>query len=158
MRIDERVEGRLRECYSGAIAKDSDLITAALAGITKEDTAHLLGLGLFVVGFVVKDVLREDLTDESIRDLADKIVTKQADWIDLGDASEVTAFLKAAATGDRQLAGLGGEDITGLVIVCGAHLLNYYRLDGQRWFQYLDEIWSILESTPEPTSQDDPVA
>jgi hypothetical protein len=149
MRIDERVEGRLRECYSGAIAKDSDRISAALAGITKDDTTRLLGLGLFVVGFVVKDVLREDLTDERIRELAEKIVTKQADWMELGDPSEVAAFLKAAATGDRQLAGLGGEDITGLVIICGAHLLNYYRLDGQRWFQYLDEIWANLEGTPE---------
>jgi hypothetical protein len=150
MKIDERVEGRLRVAYSAAIGKDADQISEALAGITKDETAKFIGLGIFVCGFIVKDVLREELDDDRLLALARDIVKDEADWMDLGDPAVVAAFLKAAATGDHQLAGLDGEDITGLAIVCGAHLLAHYRLGEQRWFQYLDEIWAALEAAPNP--------
>jgi hypothetical protein len=149
MRVDERIEPRLREAYSAVIAKDADRVSAALQGMTAEDTTTFLGLGLFVCGFIVNDIYKESATDENVRELAGKIIAKQSDWMDVGEPEVVTAFLKAAASGDTRLAGLGGEDITGLTIICGGHLLGYYRLNDQRWYEYLDEIWAALEAAPD---------
>ncbi|GAA5198430.1 hypothetical protein GCM10023322_71840 [Rugosimonospora acidiphila] len=144
MPINSQVEERLRKAYSGAIAKDPDAVAGALDGISKEDTASLITMGLYVSGFVANDIYRDGPTDEDFRELASKISEKESDWIDL-DRASVAEFLKVAVTGDVTLGGLGGEDVTGLAVVCGAHLLSYYRLDDQRWYQYLDEIWDSYE-------------
>jgi hypothetical protein len=151
MRVDERIEPRLREAYSAVIAKDADRVSAALRGMSNEDTATFLGLGLYVCGFIVNDIYKESVTDANVRELAEKIIAKQSDWMDIGEPEVVAAFLKAAATGDTRVASLGGEDLTGLTIICGGHLLGYYRLEGQRWYEYLDEIWSAVEAAPDPS-------
>jgi hypothetical protein len=144
MPVNSQVEERMRKAYSGAVAKDSDIVARALDGISKADTGTLIAMGLYVVGFIANDIYRDGPTDEEYQELAVKISDKESDWIDLNRDS-VAGFLKVAATGDATLGGLDGEDLTGLAIVCGAHLLSYYRLDDQRWYQYLDEIWDSYE-------------
>lgn len=149
MRVDDGVEKRLREAYSGAIGKDADRISRTLVGITNEETVTFVGLGLYVAGFIVNDIYPDGPTDDDVRELAAQIIEGESGWMDLGDDDTVARFLKAAATGDTTLGGLGGDDLMGHAIVCGGHLLSHYRLAGQRWYQYLDEIWAIAEAAPD---------
>jgi hypothetical protein len=147
MRLDEQVEARLRKAYSAAIAKKADDVTAALAGITNEQSITMIGLGLYVAGYIVNDIHRDGVTDEKVRALATEIVNGESDWMDLGEVEPVARFLRAAAQGDVEtITRLGPEDATGLVIVAGAHLLAYYRQEGERWHSYLDAILDNYEA------------
>jgi hypothetical protein len=147
MRLDRQVEERLRKAYSAAIGKDTVGVTAALAGITNEDSRKLLGIGLYVTGYIVNDMNRDGLRDDSVRRLAAEIVDGERDWIDLGDADHVVRFLTAAATDDLdEINRLGPEDVTALTIVAGAHLLAHYRQPGERWYRYLDAILDTYEA------------
>jgi hypothetical protein len=144
MPVNSQVEQRLRKAYSGAIAKDSDIVAKALDGISEEETSTLITMGLYVSGFIANDIYRDGPTSKDYQELATKISDKESDWIEL-TRDTVARFLKMATTGDTTLGGLNGEDVTGLAIVCGAHLLSYYRLENERWYQYLDEIWNSYE-------------
>jgi hypothetical protein len=142
MELDDSVEERLREAYSGAISKDPDRISRALEGISPQETATLVDLGLYVFGYIFNEKYQHSLTDDNVRELADKIVARESDWTEAGDADTIGRFVEAAVTGDSTRVGLGAADLTRLVIVCGGHLLAYHRPDGQRWYEYLDEIWA----------------
>lgn len=147
MMVDEQVESRLRAAYGAAIAKRADDVTAALDGITHEQSMSLIGLGLYVVGYVVNDIHRDKPNERDVRGLATEIVNAEIDWIDLGGADLVASFLNAAAAGDAAAIGrLGAEEATGLVIVTGGHLLAHYRQENERWFRYLDAILETYET------------
>jgi hypothetical protein len=148
MTVNRRVEEPLRKAYSAAIGKNSAEVAAALEGVSHEDSLRLVGLGLYVTGYIVNDINRDGITDDNLRKLAIEIIDGEADWMDLGNPDHVARFLKAAANGDLgEVNRLGAEDVTGLVIVAGAHLLAHYRQDGERWYRYLDAILDNYEAT-----------
>jgi hypothetical protein len=145
MDMNDSVETRLRESYGAAISKDPDRMSRAVDDIAPQESATLVDVGLYVSGYIVNDIYWDGLSDDNTRELAAKIVAEESDWIDVGDADTIVRFLNAAVTGDATtVAGLGGENLTRLVVVCGGHLLAYHRPDGQRWYEYLDEIWAPL--------------
>jgi hypothetical protein len=151
MKLDKQVEQRLRKAYSAAIGKDMAGVTAALEGISNEDSRKLLGLGLYVTGYIVNDHNRDGLQNENVRRLATEVVDGEHDWIDTGDADHVAKFLTAAATDDvDEINRLGPENVTALTIVTGAHLLAHYRQPGERWYQYLDAILDQFEVVDGP--------
>lgn len=149
MKVNEQVESALRKAYSAAIAKNADGVTDALAGLTNAQSMELLGLGLYVAGYVVNDIHRDGVTDDKVRALATEIVNDESGWINLGEVDEVARFLRAAAQGDVDTINrLAPEDVTGLVIVAGAHLLAHYRQEGERWYAYYDVILDNYDATP----------
>jgi hypothetical protein len=151
MELDDSVEKRLREAYCGAISKDPDRISRALDGITPQETATFVDLGLYVSGYIVNEIFQHSPTDDNVRELADRIGARESDWTQTGDADTIVRFLDAAVTGDTTRVGLGAADLTRLVIVCGGHLLAYHRPDGQRWYEYLDEICAPLNPCSDTT-------
>lgn len=148
MPVDQRAEERLRAAFSGAVGRKPEKISAALAGVPQSKSQAVIGLALYVVGSVINDATGAAATDDAVRDIAEQLVTGESDWIDVGDIDTVVRFLKAASAGDITAVNrLDTEDLVGLSVVAGAHLLAHYRKEDQRWYQYLDEILNNYEAT-----------
>ncbi|MBM0279470.1 hypothetical protein [Micromonospora tarensis] len=59
---------------------------------------------------------------------------------------DLAELLAAAARGD--ISSLAARaDVVGNTSVLGGFLLTSFRLDDQRWWDYLDEIWVAMEQT-----------
>jgi hypothetical protein len=150
MQIDEHVEEAVREAYRAVIAKDGPRLVNAFRDLSEDDARTAVAYGLFVCGFVVKDVLRDGITEQNLDQLAAAIIASESAWVDLGSAEDLAALLRAAATGDTSFAEVRDrQDVVGKIFVCGGYLLTSYRRDDQHWWDYLDEIWAALEAAPE---------
>jgi hypothetical protein len=150
MRIDERIEGHVRDAFTAVIGRDGDQMTEALRGLNEADSQVAVGLALYVCGFVVNDIYRQGATDAEIHELAKQITQSESSWIKL-DTDSNAKLIRAAATGDGAFGGLGKADVPGLAFVCGGHLLGAFSDEGQPWHEYLDEIWAAAEAAPDPT-------
>ncbi|MGV9214734.1 hypothetical protein ACTFTM_22970 [Micromonospora sp. RB23] len=146
MRIDERVEGAVREAYRAVIAKDGDRLAAAFAGLNDEEAQMAVSYAVFVVGFIVRDVFRNGATEADLSDLADKIIASERTWVDLGARDELAGLLAAATSGNVAASSTARADVVGNTLVAGGFLLTSFRLDDQRWWDYLDEIWAAVEA------------
>jgi hypothetical protein len=143
--IDAAIEERVRAALGAVIDRDGDGMVSALAGLTSNETRHALGLGLFVVGYVVNNIHPDGVTEAEIASLAQQVTESESDWISLNPES-VRLLLTAGAKGDATLRGIDPNDALGLTFVVGGHLLAAYRAEPERWFEYLDEIWAALSA------------
>lgn len=152
MKIDPRIERHVRQAYGAVATKDGAAIAPSFEGLSSQDSAIALGYGLFVVGFIVNDVLRDGVTDEALDGIARRAAESTSSWIDLGARSALVALMRAASKGDASIPDMPVEDLVGLTFVLGGYLLQAYRLDGQHWWEYLDDIWAQAEAMPDPAS------
>jgi hypothetical protein len=150
MQIDEQIEEHVREAYRGVAAEDGARIARAFEGLSPDDAATTLGYGLFVMGFVINDVLRKGATDADLDGIAQRAIETVSGWVDLGDKAAVVALLSAASKGDGSVPGVPPEDVLGNTFVLGGYLLQAYRLDSQHWWEYLDDIWAQAQATQAP--------
>jgi hypothetical protein len=150
MQIDKRVEAQVREAFSGAIGQDGDRMVAAIQQLNETDAVRAAQLGVFAVGFVMKHAFGDSPTAEDAQETARDIIEWASSWVELGTPDEVANFLLSAARADISFPGVPNEDLVGLTFVCGGYLLATRRLKDQRWYEYLDEIWNMLEAMPEP--------
>jgi len=150
VRIDERVEEIVREAYRAVIAKDGDRLVAAFRGVSEEDAQTAVRYGVFVAGFIVNDVLRKGAREGELTELAQRIVASEEDWVDLGSVQDLASLLGGAARGDLAYGGVPSENVIGNIFISGGFLLTSFRLKEQRWWDYLNEIWSAAEAAPEP--------
>ncbi|MET8309741.1 hypothetical protein [Micromonospora sp. NPDC005173] len=146
MRVDERVEEAVREAYRAVIAKDGDRLASALAGLNEHEAQRAVRYAVFVVGFIVNDVFRNGATEAELSGLADKIIASESSWIELGPREDLASLLSAAAGGDVTATSTARADVVGNTFVVGGFLLTSFRLDDQRWWDYLDEIWAAMEA------------
>jgi hypothetical protein len=151
MRVDERIEARVREAFAAAVGEDQSRFEAALDGLSSEDGATARSYAAYVVGFIVNDVLRGGASEEDLGGIADRAIAATSSWTDLGAPAEVTALLRATSEGALKLTGVPAEKAVDMTFVLGAYLLQAYRLDGQEWWTYLDDIWAQLLAAPEPS-------
>jgi hypothetical protein len=149
MLLDELIERHVRDAFGSAVNRDGDRLVESLRGLDEADSQRALGLALYAVGFVVNDVERDGAADKDLLELARQIVESESGWVTL-DENAIVALLRAAATGNTTLAGVNKDDVVFLTFVSGGHLLAAFSLDNQRWHEYLDEIWAVLESAPDP--------
>ncbi|MET8527118.1 hypothetical protein [Micromonospora sp. NPDC005172] len=146
MRIDEHVEGAVREAYRAVIAKDGDRLAATFAGLNEDEAQMAVRYAVFVVGFIVKDVFRNGATEAELSELADKIIASESPWVDLGPREDLATLLAAATSGNIVASSTARADVVGNTLVVGGFLLTSFRLDDQRWWNYLDEIWTAMEA------------
>jgi hypothetical protein len=64
----------------------------------------------------------------------------------MSEPGAVATLLGVAARGDETLDRLDAGDIAGMTFVCAGHLLAWYSLEGQKWWDYLNEIWAAAEA------------
>ncbi|MEU4529770.1 hypothetical protein AB0F49_16220 [Micromonospora ureilytica] len=146
MRVDERVEEAVREAYRAVIAKDGDRLAAALAGLDEREAETAIRYAVFVVGFIVKDVFRNGVAEAELLGLADKVIASESSWVNLGPREDLGRLLAAAASGDIASSTTDRADVVGNTFVVGGFLLTSFRLNDQRWWNYLDEIWTAMEA------------
>jgi hypothetical protein len=151
MQIDERIEERVRRAYDAVAIEDGQILTQAFEGLSPEDMAKALNYGLFVVGFITNDVLRNGASDADLAGIAERAIESESSWIELGPKDALVALLRAASKGDTPVPGVPPEDLAGFTFVLGGYLLQSYRLDNQNWWEYLDDIWAQAQTMPDPS-------
>lgn len=151
MQIDERIEERVRHAYDAVAMEDGQILTQAFEGLSPDDMATALGYGLFVVGFIINDVLRDGASDADLAGIAQRAIESESSWVELGPVDSLVALLRAASKGETSIPGVPREDLVGFTFLLGGYLLQSYRLDNQHWWEYLDDIWAQAQSMPEPS-------
>ena len=146
MRIDKVIERRVREAFAAVIGHDESDLRAHLRVLSERELQVALVYATFVTGYVVSDVFEGAPDDAELTEMAEDAVQGTKDWIDLGGIESVVAFLKAATAGNADFPGVPGEDIAGYAFVIGGYLLSRYRREGQRWYEYLDDIWNAAQA------------
>jgi hypothetical protein len=150
MQIDPEVEAHLREAYSAVIGRDGNRMAAAFAGLDAKQGEEALRLSLFVVAFIARDVYRQGPTDDDLVVLADQVAESETNWVRI-DRGQVAELLRVAITGRSPSEVLPPNDVPPLAVVVGGHLLGAFSLDGQTWWQYLEDIWEHVLAAPEPS-------
>lgn len=149
MQIDPEVEAHLREAYSAVIGRDGDRMAAAFTGLDVTQSEEALSLALFVVAYIARDVYRHGPTDDDLIVLANQVAGSETNWVRI-DRAQVAELLRVALIGESPRAVLPPNDVAPLAVVVGGHLLGAFSLDGQSWWQYLEDIWDALLAAPDP--------
>ncbi|MEN3307256.1 MAG: hypothetical protein V7603_3458 [Micromonosporaceae bacterium] len=151
MRIDGRVEPLVREVLDAAVKKDLNRLAAAFSAIRdNESAAHAVQLALAICRYVLLELHGgQPPPSARIESLADEIARDES-WAQVRQA-DVTAFINNVLNGHQLDDGLPGEEAVTLPFIVAANLLasSSEAKDGNRWFDYLDEIEERLETTPE---------
>lgn len=147
MEIDEAIEDHVRTAFSAAIGHNPNDLKAALGQIDARDFPVAVSYAIYVCGYIVSDVFNGERRDTGIAEMAEYVVADNKEWVDLGSAATVAEFLKAAAAGDMTSAAVAGDEVAGQSFVIGGYLLSRFRHAGQRWFEYLDDIWNGHQAT-----------
>jgi hypothetical protein len=148
VRIDPRLEERLREAYRGVAGRDGERMVAALRGLDEEDFGRVLRYGRFVIAFVLKDRFPRGAGDAELRAAARTIVDAAEGWADVGDEATVVRFLRSVAAADENLHDLDRETAVGLTFVCGGTLLATHGDEDGDWSDYLDQVWEAAFALP----------
>jgi hypothetical protein len=147
MRIDDQVEGLVREHLAAVIAGDPGRATAATQAIL--DQGEEAFADAVALCFAVNDQLLRDLHDgtprpDSIAALAESVARMEA-WSDL---DQVTAwrFLMALAQSHDPLDVLPTTGAVEASFIVGGWLLTAFRPEHQSWEEVLDETLDALEN------------
>ncbi|GLY16802.1 hypothetical protein LWF15_07830 [Kineosporia rhizophila] len=147
MRIDDRVEGLVRESLAAVIAADPGRMTVAGQAVldageqTLDEASDLL--------FALNDRLLADLHDgpvrpDSVAALAEAVARMEA-WTGL-DSSVAWQFLMALAQGRDPSEALPPDEAVSTGLVVGGWLLSAFTPAGQHWESVLDECLDCLEN------------
>jgi hypothetical protein len=147
MQVNMAVEPLVREAFGAAVGQDIDRSIAATkkmvdqgdAGV--QDSINLAGAVATYALFDLHGGQRPD--DEQLRDLAKSFVEMES-WAGFDEKTALT-FLTALA--DRTpAAGLTPETVGRIVFVMGAWLLAAFGSEDRKWYDYLDQILSAIET------------
>lgn len=142
------IEDRLRATYSAVIDRDPERFQKGLTGIAATGTEGItqaLNYSLYVIGYVVADVLpQDDRGQETLTEMAQDIKNGTQDWIDVGSLQQITGLLQTALAMRREIPDVEPGDVGGDLFVIGGYLLARYRHEGQQWWEFLDAAWDAL--------------
>jgi hypothetical protein len=116
-------------------------MVASVSMLTADEHNKVFGYGVFVLGYTINDLYPDGPTEDELHELAVEMLLSET-WIDLGGEAHLVALLRGAAAGDPSLLETAVDDLVPNVFVAGGYMLASYRGDGQRWSEYLDEIWA----------------
>ena len=146
MQIDDAIEDQMRTAFSAVIDHKSSDLKAALGRFNPEEFKTATSYAIYVCGYVVMDVFNSKPSDEGLAEMSEYIINDNKGWVDLGNTIDIANFLKAASVGDVTFPGVPQEDVVGHSFVIGGYLLSRFRHEGQRWFEYLDDIWNAAQT------------
>lgn len=146
MKIDDRVEERVRAAFSGVVGKDAEAMQEALRPLDQNESRLAVTYATLVCGYITRHIFDNVLSEDRLRALAADVVTTVREWVDLGSVESVASFLKEASSADPDYSAMTEEDLVGYSFVIGGYLLSRYRPEGMRWFEYLDKIWNEAEA------------
>jgi hypothetical protein len=152
MKIDARVEPLVREVLDAAVKKDIGRLEVGLSAITgADDQGYAVQLALAICLYVLLDVHDGQApTGGQVDALAEEIARDES-WAHVSK-TDVAAVISRVFSGALIAASLPPEEAVTLPFVIAANLLasSSEAVDGNRWFDYLDEVEQRLESAPGP--------
>jgi hypothetical protein len=151
MRIDERVEERVRDTLHWVVRRDESRVDASLRSYpdvaTRTSALELLGAISIVI---LVEACGGTPTPQQVWEVAEAVAEMER-WSGLS-ADEVATFLTALLNRQQIDQVLPPEDAVVLAFVVAGSLLasRSKAEEGKRWFNYLDQVEAVIEAAPSP--------
>jgi hypothetical protein len=144
--IDPKVEEPTRDMLGHAIRGELQHLAALIQSVGNERYRQAIGLCLIVAAYVATDVTGHWPTDADIHEIA-RLVAERGTEIKV-DQADVYDYLSGAALGFQPLPEVFGDDMAAatLPVLITSSMLFTFRPEGQKWWDYLDQIWSAYET------------
>ena len=144
--IDPTLEEPTRDMLGHAIRGETQDLAALIQSVGNERYRQAIGLCLTAAAYVAVDVSGRWPTDADVREIA-RLVGERGTEIKV-DGAAVYDYLTGAALGFQPLPEVFGDDMAAAtlpVLITGSMLFTF-RPEGQKWWDYLDQIWSAYEA------------
>jgi hypothetical protein len=144
--IDPTVEEPTRDMLGHAIRGEMQDLAALIQSVGNERYRQALGLCLTAAAYIAVDVSGRWPTDADVREIA-RLVSERGTEIKVDEAA-VYDYLSGAALGFQALPEVLGDDMAAAtlpVLITGSMLFTF-RPEGQKWWDYLDQIWTAYET------------
>jgi hypothetical protein len=144
--IDPEVEEPTRNMLGHAIRGELQDLAALIQSVGGERYNQVLGLCLTAAAYVAVDVSGRWPTDADVREIA-RLTAERGTEIKV-DQADVYDYLSGAVLGFRPLPEAFGDDVAAatLPLMITGSMVFMFRPDGQKWWDYLDQIWSAYET------------
>ena len=144
--IDPKVEEPTRDMLGHAIRGELQDLASLIQSVGDERYKQALGLCLLAAAYVAVDVSGRWPTDADVHEIA-RQVSERGTEIKL-DEADVYDYLSGAALGFRPLTEVFGDDVAAvtLPLLITGSMVFMFRPQGQKWWDYLDQIWSAYEA------------
>jgi hypothetical protein len=144
--IDPRVEEPTRNMLGHAIRGELDELAGLIQSVGGDRYKSVLGVCQAVAAYIAVDVSGRWPTDADILEIA-RLVEERETELPL-DRADVHAYLSDAALGFRPLSEAFDTDAAAatLPVLITASMLFTFRPKDQKWWTYLDQIWSAYET------------
>jgi hypothetical protein len=144
--IDPKVEEPTRDMLGHAIRGELQPLASLIQSVGGERYRQGLGLCLTAAAYVAVDVSGRWPTDADVQEVA-RLVSERGTEVKL-DQADVYDYLSGAALGFQPLPEVFGDDMAAvtLPLLITGSLLFMFRPKGQKWWDYLDQIWSAYET------------
>lgn len=144
--IDPRVEEPTRDMLGHAIRGEVQDLAALIQSVGNERYRQAIGLCLTAAAYVAVDVSGRWPSDADIHEIA-RLMSERGTEIKV-DQAAVYDYLSGAALGFQPLPEVLGDDMAAAtlpVLITGSMLFTF-RPEDQKWWDYLDQIWSAYEA------------
>jgi hypothetical protein len=144
--IDPTVEEPTRDMLGHAIRGEMEDLSALIQSVGNERYRSALGLCLTAAAYIAVDVSGRWPTDADAHEIA-RLVAERGTAVKLNQA-DVYDYLSGAALGFGSLPEVLGDQVAAatLPLLITGSLLFTFRPDGQKWWDYLDQIWAAYET------------
>jgi hypothetical protein len=144
--IDPKLEEPARDMLGHAIRGELHELATLIQSVGGEQYRHVLGLCLTAAAYIAVDVSGRWPTDADVREIA-RLTAEREVELPL-DQADVYDYLSDAALGFQPLPEALGDDATAatLPVLITASMLFTFRPKDQKWWDYLDQIWSAYET------------
>jgi hypothetical protein len=144
--IDPKVEEPTRAMLGHAIRGEMQDLAALIQSVGNERYRQAIGLCLIAAAYVAVDASGRWPADADTREIA-RLVSERGTEIKV-DQADVYDYLSGAALGFQSLPEVLGDDMAAAIlpVLITGNLLFTFRPPGQKWWDYLDQIWRGYEA------------
>ena len=144
--IDPKVEEPTRDMLGHAIRGELQDLAPLIQSVGDERYKQALGLCLIAAAYIAVDVSGRWPADADVREIA-RQVSERGTEIKL-DEADVYDYLSGAALGFQPLTEVFGDGVAAvtLPLLITGSMVFMFRPQGQKWWDYLDQIWSAYEA------------
>lgn len=150
MQINSGVEELTRKLFGYAIRAELDDLQTQLRALDQATMTEALRLAVMVAGAVVLDVTEgKRPSDADLRKMASTAASVEKRYA--LDEDKVYTYLARSVFGDVPLEeALGATDVASVPFLVTGNLLGSYTHEGQKWWEFLDQIEAAIEAAPDP--------
>lgn len=143
--IDPKVEEPTRKMLGHAIRGETQDLSALILSVGTQRYRRVIELCLLASAYIAADASGRWPTGADVREIA-RLVHERGIAIKL-DQDDVYDYLSGAALGFQSLPEALHSDMAAAIlpVLVTGNMLFTFRPDGQKWWDYLDQIWGAYE-------------